>query len=138
VLPRHDSLDWVIGSDEFTKHESAWRLTPLEKQSRMLGAWLRAERFAGVDFSNTLFEKARCEAAMFVEVDLRRADFRGAFLQDARFVGCDLAGATFPGADVTSAQFIDCWGLEPRIVTSLRQRGAHVSDERISRNQIHA
>jgi hypothetical protein len=138
VPPSHDSLEWVIGSDEFTKDESAWRLTTLEKQSRMLGAWLRGGRFAGIDFSNTLFEKARCEAAVFVEVNLRRADFRGAFLQDARFVRCDLAGATFPGADVTSAQFIACWGLESCAVTSLRQRGAHVSDERIPRNQDHA
>jgi uncharacterized protein YjbI with pentapeptide repeats len=94
----------------------------------MLGAWLNGERFVAVDFSNTSFEKARCEDAMFVEVDLRRADFRGAFLPGARFVRCDLTGARFPGADVTSARFIDCRGLEPGAVASLRQRGADVFD----------
>lgn len=111
--------------------ESAWRLSSLEKQTRMVGAWLNAERFAGVDLSDAVFEKARCEAAVFVEVDLRRADFRGTFLQGARFVRCDLAGATFPGADVTSARFIDCRGLEPHAVSLLRERGADVSDGQV-------
>jgi hypothetical protein len=108
----------------------AWRLSPLEKQTRMVGARLDAERFAGVDLSGTVFEKARCEAAVFVEVDLRRADFRGASLRGARFVRCDLAGATFPAADVTSARFIDCRGLEPNAVALLCERGAHVDDGR--------
>jgi uncharacterized protein YjbI with pentapeptide repeats len=101
----------------------------------MVGAWLNAERFAGVDLSDTVFEKARCEAAIFVEVDLRRADFRGTFLQGARFIRCDLAGATFPAADVTSARFIDCRGLEPHTAALLRERGAHVDDGRVPRDE---
>jgi uncharacterized protein YjbI with pentapeptide repeats len=104
-------------------------LTALEKQTRMVGSWLRAEQFAGVDFAETVFEKARCEGAVFVEVNFRRADFRGAFLREARFVRCDLAGAGFPEADVAFARFIDCRGLTLPMVTLLRQRGAHVSDD---------
>ena len=124
--------DAVPGSDG-----SAWRLSTLEKQTRMVGAWLNAEQFAGVDLSGTVFEKARCEAATFADVDLRRADFRGAFLRGARFVGCNLAGAMFPGADLTSTRFIDCRGLEPHAVALLRARGAHVSDGRMARGEVH-
>jgi uncharacterized protein YjbI with pentapeptide repeats len=102
-------------------------LTPLEKQNRMVGAWMVSQVFTRVDFSDTLFEKARCDNASFVTVDLRRADFRGAFLTNALFLHCDLAGASFPGAQLTRARFIACTGLEAEVVRALRDRGARVS-----------
>jgi uncharacterized protein YjbI with pentapeptide repeats len=103
-------------------------LTPLEKQNRMVGAWMVSQVFTRVDFSDTIFEKARCENASFVAVDLRRADFRGAFLSNALFQRCDLAGAKFPGAQLTRARFMACTGLEPAVARALRDRGAQVSE----------
>lgn len=107
-------------------------LTPLEKETRMVGAWMVSKVFAGVDFSDTIFEKARCENTAFVAVDLRRADFRGAFLGSALFLHCDLRGARFPGAHLARARFIACAGLEPEAAHALRARGAEVS-ERVER-----
>lgn len=102
-------------------------LTPLEKQNRMVGAWMVSQVFTRVDFSDTIFEAARCENASFVTVDLRRANFRGAFLTDALFLQCELAGTTFPGALLTRTRFVACTGLEPEVVRALREGGAQVS-----------
>lgn len=102
-------------------------LTRLEKRDRMVGAWMTSQVFTRVDFSDTIFEAARCENASFVTVDLRRADFRGAFLTNAFFLQCELAGATFSGALLTRTCFVACTGLEPETVRSLRERGAQVS-----------
>ena len=106
-------------------------LTSLEKQNRMVGAWMVSQVFTRVDFSDTIFEKARCDNASFVTVDLRRADFRGAFLTNALFLHCDLAGASFPGAQLTRARFIACTGLEADLVRALRDRGAQVSESAV-------
>jgi uncharacterized protein YjbI with pentapeptide repeats len=106
-------------------------LTPLEKQSRMVGAWMVSQVFTRVDFSDTIFEKARCDNASFVGVDLRRADFRGAVLTNALFLHCDLAGARFPGAQLSRARFLACTGLEPEVVRALRDRGAQVSESAV-------
>ncbi len=103
-------------------------LTALEKQHRMVGAWIVARIFTHVDFSDTLFEKARCDDAKFVGVDLRRADFRGAFLTNVLFLRCELAGARFPGAQLAQARFIACTGLEADAARALRGRGAQVLD----------
>ena len=103
-------------------------LTALEKQHRMVGAWIVSQVFTQVDFSDTIFEKARCDNASFVTVDLRRADFRGAFLTDALFLYCELAGARFPGAQLARTRFIGCTGIEADAARALRDRGAQVSD----------
>ncbi len=105
-------------------------LTALEKQTRMVGAWLVSQVFTRLDFSDTIFEKARCEHVSFICVNLRKADFRGAFLTGAHFLECELAGARFSGATLTGARFVACSGLEPDLVRALRERGAEVSDSR--------
>jgi Mg2+ and Co2+ transporter CorA len=110
------------------EHGLSQVLTRQEKQTRMMGAWMGSQVFTRIDFSDTVFEKARCENASFVAVDLRRADFRGAFLTDAMFLRCELAGARFPGAQLTRTHFISCAGLEPGMVRALRERGARVLD----------
>ena len=103
-------------------------LTLLEKQNRMVGAWMVSQVFTRVDFSDTIFEKARCEKVSFVAVDFRRADFRGAFLTNTLFLHCELGGARFPGATLAGTRFIACSGLEPDVVRALRERGALVSE----------
>jgi len=112
-------------------------LTRLEKQNRMVGAWMVSRVFTRLDFSDTIFEKARCEQASFVAVDLRRADFRGAFLTDALFRDCALAGARFPGATLARTRFIACSGLESDLVRALRERGAEVSEAVVPGRQGH-
>jgi uncharacterized protein YjbI with pentapeptide repeats len=111
-------------------------LTSLEKQNRMMGAWMVSQVFTRVDFSDTVFEAARCENASFVTVDLRRANFRGAFLTDALFLQCELAGTTFPGALLTRTRFVACTGLEPEVVRALREGGAQVSKAVVSRLEL--
>lgn len=111
-------------------------LTPMERQTRMIGAWLSAHRFHRVDLSNCVFEKACCDNAVFEEVDLRRANFRGAFLRGTRFICCNLAGAVFPAANIVGAEFVGCMGIPPDMAECLLQRGAAVRDRRTSMGDV--
>jgi uncharacterized protein YjbI with pentapeptide repeats len=104
-------------------------LTPSEKQTAMLGAWLSFRSFTSVDLSATLFEKARCDNAEFVDVDLHRADFRGANLTNSLFLRCNLSGCRFPNADLTGTRFVSCSGLDPAAIPGLCIRGAQVLQE---------
>jgi uncharacterized protein YjbI with pentapeptide repeats len=104
-------------------------LTAEEKQTAMVGAWLSFRCFVGVDFSDTLFEKARCDNAKFVDVDFRRSDFRGANLTNTIFRRCDLSGCRFSGARLAGTRFVSCAGLDQVAIPGLRVRGASVSEE---------
>jgi uncharacterized protein YjbI with pentapeptide repeats len=95
----------------------------------MVGAWLSFRCFVSVDFSATLFEKARCDNAEFVDVDLRRADFRSANLTNTLFLRCDLSGCRFPDSTLAGTRFLSCAGLDPAAIPSLRIRGADVRPE---------
>lgn len=101
-------------------------LTPAERQTRLIGAWLNAHRFQGVDLSDCLLEKTSCDAAIFEEVNFRRANFRSASLRRAHFIGCDLTDAVFPAALVAGAKFVACHGLTADTIRLLRERGAQV------------
>jgi uncharacterized protein YjbI with pentapeptide repeats len=107
-------------------------LTPLEKRTKMVRACLASRRLAHIDLSDTVFEGATCDNAVFVDVDLRRADFRGASLTNALFLRCDLVGAKFPDKTpeaLTRARFIACSGLEAETARTLRRRGVQGLDD---------
>ena len=101
-------------------------LTHAERQISLIGAWLNAHRFQGIDLSDCLLEKTSCEATTFEQVDLRRANFRGACLRRAHFIRCDLTDASFPAAVVAGAEFVACRGLTADTIHLLRERGARV------------